>query len=72
MYLLTAAADLVRVDGVGRQKAVYDAVHRLWDNMVSRKMYLTGGIGTMKKWEGFRAGLFPSARGRRGRLRKSI
>ena len=53
MYLLTAAADLVRVDGVKQQKPIYDAVHRLWDNMVNKKMYLTGGIGAMKKWEGF-------------------
>ncbi|KAH7026431.1 uncharacterized protein B0I36DRAFT_414872 [Microdochium trichocladiopsis] len=25
----------------------------LWDNMVDRKMYLTGGIGAMLNWEGF-------------------
>ena len=53
MYLLTAAADLVRVDGPAHQKPVYEAVRRLWDNMVNRKMYITGGIGAMKKWEGF-------------------
>lgn len=26
---------------------------RLWDNMVDKKMYLTGGIGAIKQWEGF-------------------
>jgi uncharacterized protein len=29
------------------------ALHRLWDNMVDKKMYLTGGIGAMAQWEGF-------------------
>ena len=29
------------------------AISRLWDNMVHRKMYHTGGIGAIKKWEGF-------------------
>ncbi|KAF2023031.1 DUF1680-domain-containing protein [Setomelanomma holmii] len=26
---------------------------RLWNNMVDQKMYITGGIGAMKQWEGF-------------------
>jgi uncharacterized protein len=29
------------------------ALHRLWHNMVSKKMYLTGGIGAIHQWEGF-------------------
>ena len=28
-------------------------MYRLWDNMVLRKMYVTGGIGAMSQWEGF-------------------
>ncbi|KIW95459.1 uncharacterized protein Z519_04043 [Cladophialophora bantiana CBS 173.52] len=52
MYLLSAAADLVRLDQTsdGRLK---DAIYRLWDNMVTCKMYVTGGIGAIKQWEGF-------------------
>ncbi|KAH7390646.1 hypothetical protein BKA66DRAFT_413338 [Pyrenochaeta sp. MPI-SDFR-AT-0127] len=51
MYLLTAVADLVRVDSATPELAT--AVRRLWDNMVEKKMYVTGGIGSMKQWEGF-------------------
>jgi DUF1680 family protein len=29
------------------------ACERLWDNMVNKKMYLTGGIGAIDQWEGF-------------------
>lgn len=57
MYLLTAASDLV---GVATTKnadeimpSLKDAIYRLWDNMVECKMYVTGGIGAIKKWEGF-------------------
>ncbi|GME60313.1 Six-hairpin glycosidase-like protein [Neofusicoccum parvum] len=53
MYLLTAAADLVGVEGVGERAGMAEAVGRLWRNMVERKMYLTGGIGAVKQWEGF-------------------
>ncbi len=55
MYLLTAVADLFRLDS---SKKISDtqyrqALDRLWHNMVDKKMYLTGGIGAMKQWEGF-------------------
>ncbi|KAK5698336.1 hypothetical protein LTR17_023743 [Elasticomyces elasticus] len=56
MYLLTAVADLVRM---GHQEPTLStaeleiAMHRLWDNMVERKMYVTGGIGAIEQWEGF-------------------
>ncbi|KAI9646105.1 hypothetical protein NHQ30_005545 [Ciborinia camelliae] len=53
MYLLTAVADLVRVDKTGDVQAKRTAVERLWNNMVQKKMYLTGGIGAIKQWEGF-------------------
>jgi hypothetical protein len=52
MYLLTAAADLCARDD-GHHPELLSAVRRLWNNMVSKKMYLTGGIGAMKQWEGF-------------------
>ncbi|KAJ9613731.1 hypothetical protein H2204_014694 [Knufia peltigerae] len=61
MYLLTAASDLVGMSKIqgGRPsdddhaQRLKDAIYRLWDNMVDRKMYLTGGIGAIKQWEGF-------------------
>ncbi len=53
MYLLTAMADLVRVEADTNQDAKRRALERLWSNMVEKKMYLTGGIGAMKQWEGF-------------------
>lgn len=55
MYLLTAVADLVRINqpssGIGAK--FLPAVHQLWSNMVEKKSYVTGGIGSVKKWEGF-------------------
>ncbi|KAK5062705.1 hypothetical protein LTR84_004779 [Exophiala bonariae] len=52
MYLLTAASDLVRLED-NANKPLKDAIYRLWDNMVQKKMYITGGIGAIKQWEGF-------------------
>jgi DUF1680 family protein len=64
LYLLTAAADMIYLD-LGRQaghqeqlptldvEAWKTAATRLWANMVDKKMYLTGGIGAVKQWEGF-------------------
>jgi uncharacterized protein len=53
MYLLTAAADLVRTQPESLETRLEAAILRLWDNMVDCKMYVTGGIGAMKQWEGF-------------------
>lgn len=53
MYLLTAVADFVRIGGTGSNEAKRNALERLWTNMVDKKMYLTGGIGAQKQWEGF-------------------
>lgn len=52
MYLLTACADLLRIEDSKNEK-LRAAVERLWANMVDKKMYLTGGIGAQKQWEGF-------------------
>jgi uncharacterized protein len=53
MYLLTAAADLVRLSSCSTDSRLEVAIFRLWENMVSKKMYVTGGIGAIKQWEGF-------------------
>ncbi|KAI1636984.1 hypothetical protein F4809DRAFT_650137 [Biscogniauxia mediterranea] len=58
MYLYTGVADLVCHDALGlrpfeARDAYLGAVRGLWDNMVGRKMYLTGGVGAMWQWEGF-------------------
>lgn len=53
MYLLTAVADLVRIGDGLNDNTKRDALNRLWNNMVDKKMYLTGGIGARKEWEGF-------------------
>ena len=67
MYLLTGVANLLHFDEAGirafddddgnqakeKKSKYFEAVTRLWDNMVDKKMYLTGGIGAMWGWEGF-------------------
>lgn len=53
MYLLTAAADLVGQQKQSGESHLLVAIRRLWRNMIDKKMYLTGGIGAMEKWEGF-------------------
>ncbi len=37
----------------GKKSKYFEALTRLWDDMVDKKMYLTGGIGAMPGWEGF-------------------
>lgn len=53
MYLLTAVADSVRIEDSEGSLGKRIALKRLWGNMVNKKMYLTGGIGSQKDWEGF-------------------
>ena len=58
LYLLTAVADLLCVEkrGLGAMSQSGEwlaTLHRLWANMVDRKMYVTGGVGAIKQWEGF-------------------
>ena len=53
VYLLTAVADLCRIQPTCATEGLQSALYRLWDNMVDRKMYATGGIGAIKQWEGF-------------------
>jgi DUF1680 family protein len=58
LYLLTAVADLLCIE----QENSYQlektdqwraTLIRLWENMVDQKMYITGGVGAIKQWEGF-------------------
>jgi len=49
MYLLTAVADLVhlsrtREEDWGEFEKYKTVCERLWNNMVNKKMYLTGGM----------------------------
>ncbi|KAI8653572.1 hypothetical protein NCS55_01344300 [Fusarium keratoplasticum] len=58
VYLLVAVADLIynhqiKSQEISAPKEWTEALSRLWDNMVDQKMYLTGGIGSIKQWEGF-------------------
>ncbi len=50
MYLYCAMADLA---GEAGDASLLDACKRLWDNLCSRRMYVTGGIGTSAANEGF-------------------
>lgn len=50
VYMLTGMADVAAETGDEGLKA---ACLRLWDNIVSRQMYITGGIGSMVHGEAF-------------------
>lgn len=50
VYMYTAMADLAGEDGDQR---LYDACLRLWNNIVNRRMYITGGIGSTVEGEAF-------------------
>ncbi|KAL3480926.1 hypothetical protein BJX99DRAFT_254252 [Aspergillus californicus] len=52
MYYYIAATDLCRVT---EDKAIKAALDRMWTDMTERKLYVTGGIGAMRQWEGFGA-----------------
>ena len=55
---MTAYTDLLRIDNDAPDSERRIADHRLWDNMVERKMYVTGGIGAIRQWEGFGVDFF--------------
>lgn len=50
VYLYSGMADVARHTG---DDSLYEACKRLWDNMVSKKMYVTGGIGATHMGEAF-------------------
>lgn len=49
-YMYSAMADVAALTGT---QAYADALDKLWDDVVSKKLYLTGGIGATGAWEGF-------------------
>ncbi len=58
LYLLTGVANLLSLDELGikpfaGKDRYFETLRTLWNNMVDKKMYLTGGIGSMMQWEGF-------------------
>ena len=52
VYMYSGMADVAALTG---DTSYVQAIDRIWDNVVSRKMYLTGGIGAAGGIEGFGA-----------------
>lgn len=50
MYLYSGMADIAVLT---KHQPYIDALNRVWDNIVNRKMYVTGGIGSSAQNEGF-------------------
>jgi len=50
LYLNCGVADLYMETG---DKTLLDALERLWDNLVEKKMYITGGAGAREEGEAF-------------------
>lgn len=50
VYLMSGAADVYKQTG---DKTLMDTLVRLWENMVRKKMYVTGGIGSRYEGEAF-------------------
>ncbi len=50
MYLYSAMADLA---GETHDATLCDACRRLWEHLTTRRMYVTGGIGSVRENEGF-------------------
>lgn len=51
-YMYSGMADVAAMTG---DKAYLHALDRIWENVVNRKMYITGGIGALGKGEAFGA-----------------
>lgn len=49
-YMYSAMADVAALTG---DKSYIEAIDRIWENVVGKKLYLTGGIGATGAWEGF-------------------
>ncbi len=49
-YMYSGMADVAALTG---DTAYIHAIDRIWENMVGKKMYLTGGIGAIARHEGF-------------------
>ncbi len=56
MYYYTAATDLVHLLSEKEPEeaaSVKNALITLWRDLVDKKLYITGGIGSVTQWEGF-------------------
>ena len=49
-YMYAGIADVAALTG---EKAYVEAIDRIWDNLVSKKLYLTGGVGSRYDGEAF-------------------
>jgi hypothetical protein len=49
-YLYSGVADVAAITG---NKDYINAIDKIWDNMVSKKFYITGGIGALHEGEAF-------------------
>lgn len=49
-YLYSGMADFARIS---RDDSLKAACERLWEDVVRRKMYITGGVGATRAWESF-------------------
>ena len=49
-YMYAGMADVAALTG---DKGYIDAIDRIWDNIVSKKLYITGGIGATNSGEAF-------------------
>ena len=49
-YMYSGVADVAALTG---EQAYIDAIGRIWDNVVSKKLYITGGIGATGSGEAF-------------------
>lgn len=52
VYMYAGMTDIAAID---KDTAYLNAVNNLWDNMVNKKMYITGGIGAIHDGEAFGA-----------------
>ncbi len=50
MYMYSGMADIAALTG---DQAYLHAIDRIWDNVVSKKLYLTGGVGATGRGEAF-------------------
>ncbi len=49
-YMYSGMADIAALTG---DRNYVKALDKIWDNVVSKKIYLTGGLGASGSWEGF-------------------
>lgn len=49
-YMYSGMADVAALTG---DKSYINALDKIWNNVVNKKIYLTGGIGASGSWEGF-------------------